>query len=76
MKSHHDHGGSNGNTGVILQVIAIKDIDFEEELKLNTPRVMSETANVLLFEVLTRAGQLIPPYLESAVKAKPESDEL
>jgi SET domain len=76
MKSHHDHGGSNGNTGVILQVIAIKDIDVEEELKLNIPRVMSETANVLLFEVLTQTGQLIPPYLESAVKAKPEGDEL
>jgi SET domain len=63
LKSHLDHGGSNGSAGILLQVIAIKDIAMGEELKLNIPRVMSKPANSLFLEELITSGQIIPKYL-------------
>ena len=37
MKSHLSHGGSSGSAGILLQLVAIKDIPTGTRLQLNIP---------------------------------------
>jgi hypothetical protein len=76
MKSHLDHGGSNGNAGIILQVVALKEIAVGEELKLNIPRVTNFEENSLLVQELLRSGQIVPSYLENLGNEVDSNDEL
>jgi hypothetical protein len=76
MKSHLDHGGSNGSAGIILQVIALKDIAVGEELMLNIPRVTNLNDNELLLQELLQSGQIVPSYLDDIGKEVHLDDEL
>ena len=63
MKSHLGHGGANGSAGIVLQLVAIKDIPTGARLKLNIGNAASPRERDLLLEELRITGQPIPDYL-------------
>lgn len=76
MRSHENHGGGNGSAGILLQIIATKDLKTGERLKLNVGSNASPSENQLLVEELLRSGQPIPDFLKNYRKPKMTGDEL
>jgi SET domain len=76
MKSHLSHGGASGSAGILLQLVAIKDIKTGVPLKLNIHRGGSPREREMLLEELLKSGQPIPEYLKHKIGPALGSEEL
>lgn len=76
MKSHLNHGGTSGSAGILLQLVATKDLRTGDRLKLNIQATGSPYENKLLAETLFQTGQPVPDYLQDYLEPKMGDDEL
>jgi hypothetical protein len=76
MKSHLSHGGASRSAGILLQLVAIKDITTGARLKLNINIGGSPRDRELLLEELLKSGQPIPDYLEAKIGPALVGEEL
>jgi hypothetical protein len=76
MKSHESHGGGNGSAGILLQIIATKDLKTGERLKLNIQSTATPHEKQLLLEELLRSGQPVPEHLKDQAEPRTTGDEL
>lgn len=66
MQSHVSHGGTDGSAGILLQLVATKDLKTGDALILDVPsNNVTPTEYQLLVEELSRSGHLVPEWLET-----------
>lgn len=72
ISSADDQGKVNaGNAGIVLRLVATKDIDIGEEVRLNMPESSSWKSKVSALQHLAMTGQPIPKFL-----ADPYNDDM
>lgn len=78
MKSHLNHGGGNGSAGILLELVASKDLKAGDRLTLNVPSHASSYEKQLLVGELVWSGQPVPEFLKSYHKTpeQQQHDEL
>ena len=76
MKSHLSHGGASRSAGILLQLVAIKDIASGSRLKLNINNGGSPRDRELLLEELLKSGQPISDYLQHKIEPSLAKEEL
>jgi hypothetical protein len=75
-KSQSDHGGGGGSAGIVLKLVATRNIKVGERLKLNVPANSSPYEKQLLAEELHQCGQPVPDFLGDFLQNKMSNDEL
>eukprot|EP00541_Cyclophora_tenuis_P014241 CAMPEP_0116550170 /NCGR_PEP_ID=MMETSP0397-20121206/5281_1 /TAXON_ID=216820 /ORGANISM="Cyclophora tenuis, Strain ECT3854" /LENGTH=351 /DNA_ID=CAMNT_0004074977 /DNA_START=9 /DNA_END=1064 /DNA_ORIENTATION=- len=63
MQSYNSHGGGGGSAGILLQLIATRDLAEGEELRLNLPDSSTYEEKKLFVEALSFTGQPLPYHI-------------
>lgn len=76
MKSHLHFGGTIGSAGILLHVVATKDIKTGDRLRLNVQQSSTSEERQLLADVLYETGNILPDYLRERIGFDGADDEL
>jgi hypothetical protein len=76
MKSHLHFGGTVGSAGILLHLVATKDIKTGDRLRLNIQQSSTSEERQLLADVLDQTGSVVPDYLRERIGFDGANEEL